>query len=84
MTMNPAKKDSKDTEAISAYPPELTQEMAPPPSEEWYSVFVQMEFQILAADGADATAQIAMDLGQGRSYKHYREETMAINARAKR
>ena len=84
MTMNPSKKDVKEADTVSAYPPELTEGMPPPPSEEWYSVFVQIEYQILAADGADATAQIAMDLGQGRSYKHYREETMAINARAKR
>lgn len=84
MTIIPPKKGSEEMDKVSAYPPELTETMPPPAVEEWYSVYVQMEFQVLAADGADATAQIALDLGQGRSFKHYREETMAINARVKR
>lgn len=57
-------------------------EMPPPPETMvMYSVFVQMEYRISAADGADAIAQIGLDLGQGRSYRHYTELTMALNAR---
>jgi hypothetical protein len=46
-----------------------------------YSVYVQMEYRIPAADAPDAIGQIARDLGEGRSYKHHVEATMAINAR---
>jgi len=46
-----------------------------------YSVFVQMEYRVMAVDGADAMLQISSDLGQGRSYRRNTEITLSLNAR---
>jgi hypothetical protein len=79
MTSSSAK-EKEQTLAIGApYPPPIPETPLLP--EVLYSVYVQMEYRIPAADAPDAIGQIARDLGEGRSYKHHVEATMAINAR---
>jgi hypothetical protein len=78
MTSSSAKEEQ--TLAIGApYPPPIPETPLLP--ELLYSVYVQIEYRIPAADSADAIGQISRDLGEGRSYKHHVEATMAINAR---